>query len=115
MVDCFFEIKGEYESGNVFMKRGVTNDITGEIMTLRFDQMEDVNAWHWMEIHTWSNQPAPDVPEQADEGEYGDEGAVDAEGEEGAGDDYGEEGLAGEATRAGDEPQDQERASKRPS
>ena len=75
--------------------------------------MEDVHAWHWMEIFTWSNQPAPEVPEQADEGAYGDEGIMD-EGEEGAGD-YGEEGFAGEGTQAGEGPQDQERASKRPS
>ena len=113
MVDCFYQIKGEYENGQTFMKRGVTNDITGEIVTLRFDQMEDVHAWHWMEVFTWTNQPEPEVPEQVDEEPYGDEGVMD-EGEEGAGE-YGEEGLADEGTQAGGEPQDAQNASKTPS
>lgn len=39
-------------------------------MVLRFDQMEDIANWAWMEVVTWSNQP-PSEDEYDLEDEYG--------------------------------------------
>ena len=84
-VDCFFDIVGERENGEVFMKKGCTPEFSGEIVVLRFDQMEDIQNWNYMEIATWSNQP----PSDYDDEEVGEEGEEEEyEEEEQDGDNY---------------------------
>ena len=62
-VDCFYEIKGELEKGDTFMKKGVTPELSGEVVTFRFDKMEEINVWTWLEVTTWSNEPEDSIVE----------------------------------------------------
>lgn len=55
MVDCVYEIKAEManvssnlKSPSLYRKRGRT--IKKDNQVIRFDQMEDIKVWTWMEI-----------------------------------------------------------------
>lgn len=58
-----------------FRKRGQTPVDTGDIVTMRFDQMEDIKVWTWMEIKCWNNEP-DDIPEEPEELEEEEEPVV---------------------------------------
>mmetsp|Transcript_3732 Transcript_3732/g.5656 ORF Transcript_3732/g.5656 Transcript_3732/m.5656 type:complete len:103 (+) Transcript_3732:1056-1364(+) len=66
-VDCFYEIEAETEVGKPWLKKGQTPAETGEVVTLRFDQMEDISVWTWMKVTVATNQP--EIPEEEEEEE----------------------------------------------
>jgi hypothetical protein len=64
-VDCFFELKAEREQGGQeFRKKGVTPLETGEVVSIRFDRMEDIKLWSWIEVESWTNEPEETLPDQ---------------------------------------------------
>jgi hypothetical protein len=63
-VDCYYELRAERDSGGYqILKKGCTPIETGEVITLRFDQMEDINVWTFMEVIAWSNEPVEEPEE----------------------------------------------------
>lgn len=92
-VDCWYEMRAEQDPINTnpqfdqqndnhlntdpitFRKRGQTPVDTGDIVTMRFDQMEDIKVWTWMEIKCWNNEP-DDIPEEPEELEEEEEPVV---------------------------------------
>ena len=63
-VDCFFEFRSEREQGgHEIRKRGVTPLETGEVVSVRFDRMEDIKLWSWMEITCYTNEPQEELPD----------------------------------------------------
>ena len=39
----------------MYRKKGGTPVDTGDIVTLKFDQMQDTDIWTWMEVRAWAD------------------------------------------------------------
>lgn len=67
-IDCDFTIVAERGTHpNLFMKKGST-PYNGDVVTVKFDQMQDIDVWTWMRITTVSNLPVtPPEPEYDEE------------------------------------------------
>ena len=48
------------------MKKGST-PANGDVVTVKFDQMQDIDVWTWMRITTVSNLPVSSEEEWSDE------------------------------------------------
>ena len=49
-VDCTFELEAELSDGRLFKKRGATDPETGKVISVCFDQMEDIAVWQYIHI-----------------------------------------------------------------
>jgi len=57
-VDCYFEIAAESNTGREFRKRGCTPRDSGKVVSYFFENVEDIKAWAFISVLTYSNEKA---------------------------------------------------------